>query len=224
MISVEQLVERLSVLPVAIVSDCLDRLGARDRVMADSIRPVAGGNGMTGVAFPLQAVPRGPREQNLDDGAPMFNRGIEAVDQIPVGAVVVVATGGFRGAAAWGELLSMRALALGAVGAVTDGAVRDTGGIDELGYPTYAAACCARDAEGRMTILSYGEPIVCGGVAVNPGDIVRGDPDGIIVVPAALAGDVVAAGETRRSGESVVKRDLREGRSVTDVFADYGIL
>ncbi len=220
----EQLVERLSHLPVAVISDSLDKLGARQRVLDPAIRPVSGGNGLAGVAFTLQAVERGLAAPAQDDGRPTYDMGIEAVDAIPAGAVIVVATGGFRGAAAWGELLSTRAQALGGVGAVTDGAVRDIAGIDRLGYPTYAGARCAMDAQGRMAIVSYGEQVVCGGIVVETGDLVRADDDGVVILPAALAEEAIEAAEERRSGEAVVRSDLRSGRTVAAVFEEYGLL
>jgi 4-hydroxy-4-methyl-2-oxoglutarate aldolase len=219
-----QLVHRLTGMPVALLSDCLDKVGARGHVMNGAIRSVAGAESIAGVAFPLQAVPSPPTDSSPDDGGPTYNLGIAAVDVIPAGAVVVVATGGFCGAAAWGELLSTRARALGAVAVVTDGAVRDAAGLRRMEFPTYASTLCPLDAQDRLSIVTYDQPVVCGGAPVHPGDLVVADVDGVVVLPAALAEQIAAAAEARRSGEDVVKRDLVAGRRVSDVFSDYGIL
>ncbi len=222
--TVEQLVERLSTLPVAVLSDCLDHLGARGHVMDNSIRPVAGIESLSGVAFPLQAVAQPEGAIAANSTQPTYNKGIDAVDAIVPGSVVVVATGGFCGAASWGELLATRARALGGVAAVTDGAVRDVSGLRRMEFPTYAAALCPLDAQDRMAVTAYGAPVVCGGAPVHPGDLVRADADGVVVLPWAIAEQIIVAGEEHRSGEDVVKRDLREGRSAAAVFEDYGIL
>jgi 4-hydroxy-4-methyl-2-oxoglutarate aldolase len=220
----EQLVERLSTLPVSMLSDCLDKLGARGHVMDNSIRPVAGVESLSGVAFPLQAVARPLGEPAACSALPTYNKGIDAVDAIVPGSVVVIATGGFCGAAGWGELLATRARALGGIAVVTDGAVRDVSGLRRMEFPTYAAALCPLDAQDRMAVTAYGEAVVCGGAAVHPGDLVRADADGVVVLPRAIAEQIIVAAEEHRSGEDVVKRDLREGRSAAAVFDDYGIL
>lgn len=215
----QDLIARLGSLHAAAVSDVLDQLGLRRQVLSPGIQPVAGIEALVGTAFPVQAVrtPVTPEDHS-------YNQGIMAVDSVPAGAVVVIATGECFEAASWGELLATRARARGAVGVITDGAIRDLDGLRRLRFPAFAAARNPQDAQGRLSVLGFGEPVICGGVAVSPGDLVLADPDGIVVTPAELAEEVVRVAEEKRAGEDAVRSDLENGASAAEVFARHGIL
>ena len=117
-----------------------------------------------GPAFTIQAVAApGPLR------SARTRRSSRPSTRFPPGAVVVFSAGGMMETGIWGELLSTRALARGAVGAVVDGGVRDLLGMRGLGFPVFASAVHAADSYGRAEVVSYNEPIVCGGVAVRPG-------------------------------------------------------
>lgn len=209
---------RLGRLTVAVVADVLDRLGLRSQVLAHTVRPVVPPARLAGRAFPIRATPDGAVLENP------YEREIAAVDTVPRGAVVVIATAGCCEAAVWGELLATRALARGAVGAVSDGAVRDLAGLRRLGLPTFAAGVCARDSWGRLLVTGFGEEVVCAGVTVGPGDLVLGDLDGVVVVPAAVASRVLTAAEEKLGKEGSALEELGAGVSVTDVYDRHGIL
>jgi len=212
-------VDRLAALPVSVVADVLDRLGRRSQAMEHVIRPLAGGPAsLAGRAFTIAA---SATDEVVESP---YDRELAAVDATPTGAVVVLATGGSLDVAVWGELLTTRMLARGGVGVVTDGAVRDVAGIRSLGVPAFTAAISPRDSFGRALVTGYGERVTCAGVEVSPGDLVRGDEDGIVVVPAGLAADALAAAEEKLGLERLVREGLERGESAGDLYDRYGVL
>jgi regulator of RNase E activity RraA len=103
-------------------------------------------------------------------------------------------------------------MARGVVGVVVDGAVRDLDGIAALGFPVFARATCPAGPHKGFR-GSHGIPVQCGGVVVNPGDIVVGDADGVTVVPAHLAGEVLATVDEVTSREQGWIDRIRAGES-----------
>ena len=212
-------VARLASLPTAVLGDVVDRLGHRSQAMDYPICPLFHESAsLAGRAFTIGAV---ASDEILEYP---YEHEIAAVDATPAGAVIVLATGCFVEAAIWGELLTTRMLARGGVGVVTDGGVRDLAQIRRLGAPIYAAAVTPRDSMGRLLVTSFGEPVLCGGVAVSPGDLVRGDEDGVVVVPQALAADVLAAAEEKLGLERIVRDELERGATAADLYARHGVL
>jgi 4-hydroxy-4-methyl-2-oxoglutarate aldolase len=212
-------VTRLAALPVSAVADVLDRLDRRSQAMAHDIRPLAGGPAsVTGRAFTIAATASDVVLENP------YEHELAAVDATPAGAVVVLATGGLLDVAVWGELLTTRMLAKGGVGIVTDGGVRDVAGIRRLDVPAFTAAVTPRDSFGRALVTGWGEPITCAGVEVSPGDLVRGDEDGVVVVPAELAAESLAAAEEKLGLERLVADGLARGESAAALYDRYGVL
>jgi 4-hydroxy-4-methyl-2-oxoglutarate aldolase len=204
---------------VAAIADALDRLGHREQVMHSGMRPVVAGGWILGAAFTIQAVAQ-PREAEEP-----YKQELMAVDAIPSQSVVLLSAGGVSEAGIWGELLSTRALARGAVGAVIDGAVRDLIGIGRLGFPVFATAVHAADSYGRAEVVSFGEPISCGGVPVSPGDLIAADLDGVVVIPADVADRCLADAAAKLSKEQQARQMLSgDGASVRDTYARYGVL
>ncbi len=113
---------------------------------------------------------------------------VAAVDAIPAGAVVVVST--FSGAAIWGELLATAATARGAAGVVSDGPVRDSQQLREMGFATFCRGVSPLDAQGRVSIVRHGREVACAGVRVGSGDHIVADADGVVAVPRAHLADV----------------------------------
>jgi 4-hydroxy-4-methyl-2-oxoglutarate aldolase len=211
-------VARLGRLTVAAVGDVLDRLGLRAQVLDHRIRPVLPCDPFAGRAFTIAAV--------ADDTIleHPYEHELAAVDAIPAGAVVLIATGGCCEAAVWGGLLTTRAVARGAVAAVSDGAVRDLAELRGIALPTFAAAISARDSCGRLLVTGFGEPVVCGGVHVASGDLVLGDEDGVVVVPADAADAVLAAAEEKLGLERHARASLEGGESASAMYERHGIL
>jgi regulator of RNase E activity RraA len=205
-------------LSVAVVSDVLDSLGLPVQVMRPEIRPLAGALPLAGRAFPIQAVasPVVTDEPYADE--------IAAVDALVPGSVAVIAAGGDCSAALWGELLAARAVAREAVGVIVDGAVRDLRGLTEMGFPTFARHLSAADARGRLSVVTHDVPVRCGGVLVEPGDVVLGDLDGVVVVPSAVVGEVLASAESKRASELEAQSMLNQGMTVAEVYDRLKVL
>jgi 4-hydroxy-4-methyl-2-oxoglutarate aldolase len=212
-------VARLAALPVSVVADVLDRLGRRSQAMEHGVRPIDPGTAsVAGRAFTIAATASDERVENP------YEHELAAVDATPAGAVVVLATGGCLDVAVWGELLATRMLARGGIGVVSDGGIRDVAAIRRLGIPAFAAAITPRDSFGRVLVTAWGGPVTCAGVDVVPGDLVRGDEDGVVVVPAGLAAAALAAAEEKLGLEHVVRDALARGESAAELYDRHGVL
>ena len=126
-------------------------------------------------------------------------------------------------AALFGELFAIAARAQGAVGAVLDGPVRDIRQMRDLGFPVFASSVSPYDTKGRAEVVSDDVPVTCGGVLVSPGDLLVGDDDGVIVVPAATVDDVVNAVTEKLAGEQGALSDLKSGSSVHEVWERWRV-
>jgi 4-hydroxy-4-methyl-2-oxoglutarate aldolase len=202
----------------AVVSDALDDLGFRDRVMADHLRPLDPSVRFAGWARTIACV-----DVHHLDGDP-YAIEIEAVDSILPGEVVVVSTGRSKRNAPWGELLSTAAIARGARGAVVDGLVRDVTRIQQIGFPVFAAGIKPVDSKGRGIVREYNVPVECGAVLVSPGDLIFADFDGVVAIPAAVIESVVSLATEKASRESHSRDELRKGAYLRDVYKKYGVL
>lgn len=138
---------------------------------------------------------------------------LKAVDSIRPGDVLVVDGGGREDAAVIGDIVGATIVALGAVGLVVDGAVRDLDGLDAAGLPTFARG--AHPATGSNTGPgAINVAVQCGGVAVQPGDVVRGDASGLVVVPRAHLAGVVELGRAVAEREAEWRRRIAAGESL----------
>lgn len=214
----QAIVDRLSKLHPAVVSDILDTLGLREQVMDPRVRPLYPEARVAGVARTVLAQPASVRPERRED---QYRKQLEAIEALTPGSVMVVST---VEACYWGELLSVAARHRGAHGIVIDGYTRDTRGIIELQFPTFVTGIHAGDALGRIEVVDYGCPITSGGVPIEDGDLLIGDYDGIVVIPRAHAEAVVEQAEEKVSGENVVRAELERGMPVSEAFMRYGIL
>jgi regulator of RNase E activity RraA len=205
----ERLVAAFSEIPVAIVSDNMGRLFAG----GDSIRPYHKSGGMAGNALTVKTRPG----DNL-----MIHK---AADIAQPGDVIVVDAGGDLTNSLIGELIVSHARTNGVVGFVVDGAIRD---LDVLGtdtFPIFAAGVSHRgpykDGPGEINV-----PVSIGGMVVNPGDIVIGDLDGMLAIPAEDAETVLAAAQAQQAKEAGILKAIGEGgwdRSwVDDILREKG--
>jgi 4-hydroxy-4-methyl-2-oxoglutarate aldolase len=212
------LVDRLAGLYSAVVSDTLDRLGIRNDVMASHIRPLYAHAQVAGFAATVHCVEvNGPPSHRKD----WYKGELEAVDAIRPGDVMVVST---CNGCYWGELLATASRYRGARGIVADALTRDTLALIEMEFPTFVAGISPADALGRIDVDAIGVPIECGGVRVNPGDLVLGDHDGVVVVPSAVAEEVLTLAEEKVSGENLVREELAHGMPVSEAFKTYGVI
>lgn len=109
-------------------------------------------------------------------------------------------------------------------GAVIDGYHRDTNRVLEQNFPVFNRGNYGQDAGVRAHVLDYGVTVEIDGVVVNPGDLVVGDRDDVLVVPADLEDEVIERALTKASAENMVRQAIETGMSTTKVFATYGVL
>lgn len=136
-----------------------------------------------------------------------------AIDLAQPGDVLVVAANGVRDYACFGDGTAQRMMCRGLAGAVIDGATRDAGGIRKLGFPTFVLGCTPRNYHYPVS-PEYGAvnvPVVCGGVLVNPGDIIFGDDDGVIVIPREDARRVRDLVAEHLPQERVARESMHQG-------------
>jgi regulator of RNase E activity RraA len=202
----------------SVLADVLDALGHRTSALPPSIRPLRCEWKLFGRAATLSAVPvavEPPQPYAVE---------LECIDALRSGDVLVATTHGDRGSALWGELLSTACRAHGAAGVVLDGLTRDAAKIVAMDFPVFAAGFSPLDSKGRLDGLHHGQPIRIGDCVVRPGDWIFGDVDGVVVVPAELADQAFPRALEKVTGENRVRAELAKGRSVREVFAEYGIL
>jgi 4-hydroxy-4-methyl-2-oxoglutarate aldolase len=215
------LFERMaSELYVAVISDILDKLGHRNQVMSPTIQPVDK-NTREVLVGSAATVLFAPQFEVLPNP---YTTLISAIDSLKPGEVGVLATGGLQGPAHWGELFSTAAMARGARGIVIDGYHRDTRQLLELGFPVYSTGACPLDSWGRSTAVGYGMPVKCGGILVNPGDIIFAEIDGVAVIPQEIAGQVIEGAFDKVAKEDRARDDLHEGVLLSEVWQKYKVL
>ena len=209
----------------AVVGDVLDKLGFLHQFLPPEIRPLAPdmvtvGRAMTVLeadCFTEASPGPGPLMKKP------FGLMLEALDDLKEGEVYVCAGASPR-YALWGELMSTRAQKLGAVGAVCDGYSRDTPGILELGFPTFSYGPYAQDQGPRGKVIDFRCPLEVQGVRIQPGDIVFGDVDGVLVVPREAEEEAFAKAVEKARGEKTVRKAIEAGMPAAEAFEKYGIM
>jgi 4-hydroxy-4-methyl-2-oxoglutarate aldolase len=139
-----------------------------------------------------------------------------AIDAAQPGDVLVICGGGLVEQGGFGEVLATACMAAGIAGLVTDASVRDGAAIKRLGFPVFSAGLSVKGTV-KETAGVVNHPVVIGGVQVEPGDVVVGDADGVVVVPRAKAADVAKAAAARDDREAEIMESLRAGKSVLDL-------
>ena len=201
----------------AVVGDILDREGYLHQFLPQPIKPLNPSHRLVGRAFPVRIA-----DVNGPQGRP-FGRLTEALDAIRPGEVYL-ATGGSMNCAAWGEILTATARTRGGAGAVIDGFHRDTPRVLEQNWPVFSRGSFAQDAGVRSSVVDFRCAVEIGGVAVEPGDLVFADVDGVLVIPRAIEQRVAQLAVDKVAGEKTVRREIESGSTSTDVFDRHGIL
>lgn len=209
-------IDRLDKLYSAVVADVLDKLGYRQQSMRPAIRPLYPEARTVGFAMTVQCVPA----QVIAPESPYAGE-LAAVDALQKDDVMVVSSGEWS---FWGELLSTAARYRGCRGVILDGFTRDTRKIREMGFPVFCRGIHPADSLGRLDVTGHNQRIDCGGVVIDPGDLVLADEDGVVVIPQAIAEQALTQAEEKVRGENLVREKLAEGMSASEAFRRYGIL
>jgi regulator of RNase E activity RraA len=210
----------------AVVGDILDKMGFYHQFLPPEIRPILKDMVVIGRALTvLEAdcfVDTVESSQNPLSNKP-FGLLFEALDDLKP-AEVYVCAGAAPRYALWGGLMTTRATHLGAAGAVVDGYYRDTLEITDLQFPCFGRGAYAQDQGPRGKVVDYRVPIEIGGIRINPGDIIFGDVDGVLVVPQEAEKDVFAKALEKVRGEQKVAQAIKGGMSAVQAWEKYGIM
>lgn len=199
------------------VGDILDELGYRRQFLPPGIRGMHSEMKVVGRVMPvLVADVAGPQRKP-------FGRLTEALDQLEPGEVYVAQNASIP-CSAWGEILTATALRRGAVGAVVDGYHRDTPRVLRQKFPVFSRGGYAQDAAVRSSVIDFRCRIRIGDVEIEPGDLIFGDVDGVVVIPAAVEDEVVARSLAKARTENEVRNAIEAGMSSTEALRTYGVL
>ena len=201
--------------PVAGLSQQLRKRGLNN-VTIDGVRPLHPGAKLVGLARTLRFVPN--REDLFDSHGGGYNAQKRAFDAVGEGEVIVIEARGESGSGTLGDILAIRAHARGAAGIVTDGGVRDVDAVSAVGIPVYTAGAHPAVLGRRHVPWDADVTIACGGTTVQPGDILVGDADGVIVIPPALAAEVVDAALEQEIEDGWIADRVAEGHAVDGLF------
>ncbi|HLW66077.1 MAG TPA: RraA family protein [Gemmataceae bacterium] len=202
----------------AVVCDVLDSLGFTQQSPRVSLRPLTADGVLVGrCKTTLWA------EMFHEDPQP-YELELRAVDSCQPNDVVIAAAGGSIRSGVWGELLSTAALNRGCVGAIVDGAVRDTSAMRRLGFPIFARGTCIYDSRNRQRVIDLDVTVEIDGVEFVPGDLVLADDDGVVVVPREVEKEALRLAWEKVHAENVVRDEIRAGAKATEVFRKYGVL
>jgi len=199
----------------AAVGDVLDAMGLRRQFLPPAIQPLHPDMVVLGRAMPVLEA------DCFDDAG--FGLMLHALDDLKPNEVYI-ASGGTPRYALWGELMSTRAMKLGAAGAVLNGYSRDTKGILALNFPTFSYGRYAQDQSCRGKVVDFRVPIEMDAVRVMPGDIVFGDLDGVLIVPKEAEREAITRALEKARAENGVRAANENGMSTVDAFRNFGVM
>ncbi len=196
---------RAAKLDTATISDALDKLAIAGQCLG--IKPRDHAFRMTGRAYtvlygPIDAKNPGTVGDYIDDLKPA--------------TVVVLDNGGREDATVWGDILTWLAHRKGLAGTVIDGANRDTHMCLELGYPIYSRSYSMRTGKDRVQVHAEQVPVTIGQVRVQPGDLLRGDADGVVVIPLAREDEVLGIAEDIDQAEERIRELITSGKPLKE--------
>ncbi len=198
--------------PSCVVADAQERAG----VMRSFLRPLTKETRFVGPALTVRLEP-GNQVDCLD-----------ALSVAQPGDVIVVDAAGETETSIWGGLMSGLCKMKGVLGAVVDGAIRDTDETRDLGFQIFSKAIVPRSTHspysGRMEPIEINVPIQCAGVLVRPGDLVLGDEIGVVVIPLEDSARVLELARSQAEKEELTRAKIREGKTVEQLLAEFGRL
>jgi len=203
-------VARAAALDTATLSDALDKhgiLGQCHKIHGRDHR-----FRLTGRAYTLRYGPAATPPGTVGD----------YIDDVPPGAVVVLNNSGREDCTVWGDILTEIAHRRGIAGTVIDGVCRDVALALELGYPIFSRGHWMRTGKDRVQVEAVNVPVNIGHARVCPGDLLRGDADGVIVIPAEHEEQVLAAAEQIHAAEAHIRQAVKSGKRLDDARREYG--
>lgn len=210
--------DKLKTISTATVATALFKRGFRNQVIQD-VRPLGAGQPtVVGEAFTLRYMPAREDLNQLSVFRDRSHPQRKAVEDCPPGAVLVMDSRKDARAASAGSILVTRLMQRGVAGVVTDGGFRDSAEIAQLGFPAYHNRPSAPTNLTLHQAIEINGPIGCGDAPVFPGDVILGDADGVIVIPAHLADEVATEAVEMTAFEDFVTEQVRKGHCIFGLY------
>ena len=211
------LATRCNALYTAAITDILDRRGLTAQTLPPQLVPLRDGTRLAGPAYPIKGRPAPGADYDSS-----LRKVLEMLASVPAGHVSVYETGD-REAAHLGELSATALKARGVAGAVIDGGCRDVDFILRENFPVFARFTTPQDSTGRWELVGHGDvELLIEGVRVTRGDWIVADRDGVVVIPSAIAEDVVAEAEQKAATENEIRDAVRSGTAPLDAYEQFG--
>lgn len=211
-----ELCERYAKLYPGAITDILDEIGYEDQTLSQEIGPIEDGMTTSGLAYPIVG-----RPNRSIDAEENITRILRMLGDASPESVLIYQTNDEKYSHI-GDLSVAALKAQGCRGAVIDGGARDVSAILEMNFPVFTTHLTPEDAVPRWELLDWDCSAVVGGVDVNPGDIVVGDVDGVVVVPQHLAIDVLERAEELVQTENEVRKAVANGMKPIDAYRQFG--
>ena len=210
---------------VALVGDTLDKLGYQHQFLSPGLKPIQNKMVIIGRAMPVLEADffADSAQGNAPITSIPFRLMFKALDGLKKNEVYICAGSSHR-YALWGGLMSTRAMQCGAAGAVVHGFHRDSNEIERLGFPVASFGSYAQDQGVRGKVLDWRIPIEVDGIRVSNGDVIFGDRDGVLVIPADVVDDAFSGAFEKAKGENKVLKALKNGMTTVDAFEKFGIM
>lgn len=205
----------LSHVSTATLSSQLRKRGMNS-VSIEGLRSTHPESRMVGVAATLRYIPF--REDLFESYGGGYNAQKRAFDEVGPGEVLVIEARGEHGSGTVGDVLALRAQVRGAAGIVTDGGVRDYEIVSGLNIPTYHGGAHPAVLGRKHVPWESGVTVACGGASIQPGDVIVGDADGILVIPPTLVAEVVASAIEQEHEEEFIAEMVRSGEKIDGLF------
>lgn len=200
-----------------VLGDILDALGRYHQFLPPGIRPMTPSSVLVGRAMPVLIADVFGVQQKP------FGQLTAALDSLQHGEIYLARSGRLA-CAAWGEIMTATARTRGAVGAVIDGYHRDTNQILAQGFPVFSRGGYAQDAQVRAAVVDFRVPTEIEGVRVDPGDLIVGDVDGVLVVPRDIENEVLERALEKAAAESTTRAAIEGGMSSSEAYQTFGVL
>ncbi|MGD0375201.1 MAG: fumarylacetoacetate hydrolase family protein [Streptosporangiaceae bacterium] len=207
--------DKLASVSTATLSAQLRKRGF-DEMSIDGLRSTRPGTKVVGLARTLRFIAF--RDDLFAARGGGYNAQKRAFDSLRPGDVLVIEARGERGTGTVGDILALRAQTLGAVAIVTDGGVRDYATVADLGIPTYSQGPHPAVLGRRHVPWDVDVTISCGGAAVQPGDVIVGDADGLVVIPPVLAAELADAAAEQEREEAFIAEQVAAGQPVDGLY------
>jgi regulator of RNase E activity RraA len=204
----QEILMGMAMLSCTDLSDAMDRLGIDCQV--SGIMPLDRSFNLVGQAWTVRYGTLGQSGGSVGD----------YIDDLGSGQVVVLDNRARLDATVWGDLLTMTAFKRQVAGTVIDGICRDVDRALELRYPIFSRGNWMRTGKDRVRVEAIQEPVTIGGIRVEPGDWLRGDGDGLVVIPASRLTEVLKAAQEVHEAEARIRAAIERGASLREARAD----